>query len=82
MAVVRRLEMLVSGRVSHGDSAHAGRGARRAETGGKASSTQALQVGPNFSAFGNAEAAFPLTSDLHSPYVKATPAPETTRRAG
>jgi methyl-accepting chemotaxis protein len=82
MAVVRRLEMLVSGRVSKGDVAHAASHARRAEAAAGGKPQHGPHAGHGIGAFGNAEAVFPLTTDVHSPYVRATEGPDTTRRAG
>jgi len=81
MAVVRRLETLVSGRASKGDVAPGSGRAARAERAARTSAPPPLHA-PNPAAFGNAEAVFPLTADVHSPYVRATAAPDTTRRTG
>jgi methyl-accepting chemotaxis protein/methyl-accepting chemotaxis protein-1 (serine sensor receptor) len=75
MAVVRRLEMLVNGRIANAEAARAGRHARRAEAAPKPKSGQAYHSRHDLGAFGSAEAAFPLTTDVPSSYMKASPAP-------
>jgi len=83
MAVVRRLEMLVSGKVAQAQARtpRAAGQAKRAST----PANQAFHSRHDLGAFGSAEAAFPLTADVHSAYMKPTfpaQAAEDTRRAG
>jgi hypothetical protein len=86
MAVVRRLEMLVNGRVATAEAARAGKHRRRVEAAARPKSEQTLHSRHELGAFGSAEEAFPLTTDVASAYMKATPAPdarsETIRQAG
>jgi methyl-accepting chemotaxis protein/methyl-accepting chemotaxis protein-1 (serine sensor receptor) len=86
MAVVRRLEMLVNGRVASAEAARAGKHGGRVEAAARPKSEQTFHSGHERGPFGSAEEAFPLTTDIASAYMKATPAPgaksETIRRAG
>jgi methyl-accepting chemotaxis protein/methyl-accepting chemotaxis protein-1 (serine sensor receptor) len=86
MSVVRRLEMLVNGRIAGTEIGHAGTYGRRAEAAATPKFEQAFHSRHDSGAFGSAEETFPLTTDLASAYVKATPAPqhedETTRQVG
>src|SRR5580765_1147744 len=86
MAVVRRLEMLVNGRIASAEASHAGKYRRHAEAASRQKSPQAFPTGHDSRTFGSAEEAFPLTTDVASAYMKATTAPhvekETTRQAG
>jgi methyl-accepting chemotaxis protein/methyl-accepting chemotaxis protein-1 (serine sensor receptor) len=86
MAVVRRLEMLVNGRIASAEASHAGKYRRHAEAAARQKSPQAFPPGHDSRTFGSAEEAFPLTTDVASAYMKATTAPhveeETTRQAG
>jgi methyl-accepting chemotaxis protein len=86
MAVVRRLEMLVNGRVATAEAARAGTHRRRVEAAAKPKSQQMFHSRRDLRGFASAEEAFPLTTDVASAYMKATRAPdaesETTRRAG
>jgi methyl-accepting chemotaxis protein/methyl-accepting chemotaxis protein-1 (serine sensor receptor) len=84
MAVVRRLEMLVNGRIATAEAARAG--SRRVEATAKPKSQQMFHSRRDLRGFGSAEEAFPLTPDVASAYMKATTAPDaesdTARRAG
>jgi methyl-accepting chemotaxis protein len=85
MAVVRRLEMLVNGRVASAEAARAGSRGSRTGAAAKPKSGQAYHSRHDPGTFGSAEAAFPLTTDIPSSYMKATPAKpaaDETRRAG
>ena len=86
MAVVRRLETLVNGRIASTEAARAGKHHRRADAAARPQSEQAFHSRPDPGTFGSAEETFPLTTDVASAYMKATPAPdadsETIRRAG
>jgi methyl-accepting chemotaxis protein len=78
MAVVRRLEQLVSGRSAERKlgSARTARHARLVEGAANASSSsrQAFHSRQNLGGFGNPEDAFPLTTDVRVSYTKAAPA--------
>src|SRR5262245_61573060 len=85
MAVVRRLERLVSGNVASTDASRSGKRTRRAEPVAAPPPNQAFHSKHDLAALGSAEEAFPLTPDVASAYVKATPPPaadhETNRQA-
>jgi len=84
MAVVRRLEMLVNGKVASAERARHLKPAGRAEAPARPAPGQAAYHSRHDrGTFGSAEEVFPLTTDLTSAYVKASPATaDETRQAG
>jgi methyl-accepting chemotaxis protein/methyl-accepting chemotaxis protein-1 (serine sensor receptor) len=83
MAVVRRLEMLVNGKVARAERARHMKPAGRTEAPARPASGQAYHSRHDQGTFGSAEEVFPLTTDVTSVYVKASPpTADETRQAG
>ena len=77
MAVVRRLERLVNGKAASAPAGRTGRAGKRVEPAVKPSTH--FHSRHDLAALGSAEAAFPLTTDVASAYMKPTPAAKADR---